>query len=217
MRCTANPSYLHSLQQLRKDLSPGGKHPVRKLIADGMEEWFRTGSALDTDLSLYPEHLRGTIRSALEDQGCIGWGQAAHGFLSKAWTHLACQDMLRRDRHEPDAGLRRMRTIISSIYDHSTRIWLARNEQLHSNEDILNRDIRSTEIAEIKALHKLPHLLRAGDRHYCATRSLDRLLSSPASTRRWWLRRVRTSIEEHKKDGGRQSLITSYFATSSDA
>ena len=153
LRCTANPSFIPSLQQLRKDLSPGGKHPVRKLIADGIEGWSRTGSSLESDLSLYPEHLRDTISSASEDQGCIGWGQAAHGFLSKTWTHLACKDMLRHDRHESDVGLRRMRSIISAISGHSTRIWLARNEKLHSNEGNVNRDIRSTELAEIKALH----------------------------------------------------------------
>ena len=92
------------------------------------------------------------MESALEDQRSIGWGHAVHGFLSQEWSNLACQDMLMINRQEPDAGLRRMRTIIAAIYKHSTRIWLARNVVLHSNEDIVNRDIRSAEIAEIKAL-----------------------------------------------------------------
>ena len=151
------------------------------------------------DLDSYPAHLRGYIETARRDQRRIGWSMAAHGFLSKSWTHLACQDMHIPDRLEVQAGHNRIRSIIAALYGHSSRIWLARNEVLHSNNESILRGIRSTEVAEIKALYQKPHLLRAGDRHYCQ-RSLDRLLSGSAATRRRWLRRVRRSLEEHRKD-----------------
>jgi hypothetical protein len=60
---------------------------------------------------------------------------------------------------EVTAGVQRMRTCISAIYDHVTRIWTARNEVLHSADDDDQINIRSTEIAEIKALYRQPHLL----------------------------------------------------------
>ena len=153
--------------------------------------------------------------TARRDQERIGWSMAAHGFLSKSWTHLASQDMNIPARLEVQAGgHNRIRSIIAALYGHSSRMWLSRNEVLHSDDESILRDIRSTEVAEIKALYKKPYLLRAGDRHYCQ-RSLDRLLSGSAATRRRWLRRVRKSIEEYRKDGGRQSVMTSYFSTRS--
>jgi hypothetical protein len=99
---------------------------------------------------------------------------------------------------------------IKALYEHSRRLWLVRNEVLHKQDDIQLRDIRSKEIAEIKQYHSQPHMVRAGDRHYCE-RSLQKLLSASDSTRRRWLRRIRKSRDEHKRDGGQQRLLTTYY------
>ena len=160
--------------------------------------------------------MRLNIAQAINAQDSIGWDSAAHGLLSKQWSQIACQDILSTDRRDDYGGQSRMKTIITAVYEHSTRLWMSRNTTLHSNEDATIQDIRSVETAEIKALYRQPHLLKAEDRHYC-DRSLDTLLTGPASTRRRWLRRVRKSIAEHKQDGGRQSLITSFFTTTTDA
>ena len=121
-------------------------------------------------------------------------------------------DMHTSGKLDRTKGAARMRPCITAIHDHSQRLWLARNSALHATDDDTVRDIRSSENAEIKDLYKQPHLLRAGDRHYCE-RSLDRLLNGPPSTRRRWLRRVKKSIAEHLRDGGHQTLITGYLHT----
>ena len=116
-------------------------------------------------------------------------------------------------KKDSTTGLQRMRTCISAIYDHATRIWKARNEVLHSKDDDEQMYISSTEIAEIKALYRQPHcLLQTCDHHDCE-RSMGSLINGSFSLRRRWLRRVRKSNAENDlDDGGRQSLITHYFA-----
>ena len=105
---------------------------------------------------------------------------AAGFFVTREMPTLSCQDMYLPERKEKDMDAQRMRALISAIYDHSDRLWRARNEALHSNNVELNMDMRSEEIAEIRALHSKPHLLGAGDRHYCE-RSLDKLFKGLAS------------------------------------
>jgi hypothetical protein len=209
LQCENNPVHYSSLAQFRKDVVTDDTHPARFLFADGIEQWCNSQSISILE-SQYPRHLHPLIVELLTQQESIGWEEAASGFLSKSWLSLAQCDMYDPDRRDKHEGHLRMRQMISAIYNHSTRIWKARNEVLHSKTDVQQREIRSAETAEIQDLYQKPHLLRAGDRHYCE-RSLERLLDGPARTRRKWLRRVRKSIEEQSKDGGIQARITSYF------
>jgi hypothetical protein len=41
---------------------------------------------------------------------------------------------------------------------------------------------------------------------------MDSIINGSSSIRRRWLRSVRKSIKENEQDGGRQALITTYFA-----
>ena len=211
LRCTQNPSFDSSLRQLRKDLVTADTHPLRYLMADGIEHWSKSQPFQPTTMQ-FPCHLHSTIQAALAAQHQIGWEAALSGFLSQQWGSLAMHDMHTSGKLDRTKGAARMRTCITAIHDHSQRLWLARNSALHATDDDTVRDIRSSENAEIKDLYKQPHLLRAGDRHYCE-RSLDRLLNGPPSTRRRWLRRVKKSIAEHLRDGGHQTLITGYLHT----
>jgi hypothetical protein len=90
-------------------------------------------------------------------------------------------------------------------YMHSQRMWIARHGVLHSHEDAQLSNVRSPEAPEIRELYQQPHLLRAGDRHFCE-RSLDRLLNGPPSMRRRCLWRVRKYTGKHRRDGGRHFL-----------
>ena len=211
LQCAANPAFLSSLRQLRRDLITGDTHPIRYLLADGIEHWTKLSGEFSPVLSQYPSHLRGKMEEALESQHRIGWYEATSGLLSCHWSSLSCCAMHDSGKTDVNAGAQRMRTCISAIYDHVTRIWTARNEVLHSADDDDQINIRSTEIAEIKALYRQPHLLRVCDRHYCE-RPMDSIINGSSSIRRRWLRSVRKSIKENEQDGGRQALITTYFA-----
>jgi hypothetical protein len=210
LQCDKNPVHYKSLQQLRRDIVNNDTHPVRYLLIEGLEQWSHT-EQISSDISQFPTHLHLSIRDAMESQTNIGWEEALSGFLSTKWARLACCDMYNPDVLDKGAGNHRMRECITAIYNHARRLWMARNEVLHSTDDEHQQSIRSVEIAEIKDMFSKPHLLRAGDRHYCE-RSMDKLIEGSASTRRKWLRRVRKSIAEQKRDGGIQSQITSYFA-----
>ena len=211
LRCENNPEYLTSLRQLRRDIDTGDTHPMRYLLVEGIEHWIKSSRKFTPALSQYPLHLRETIGKALESQDQIGWREAAYGFLSCYWSSLACCDMHEQGKLDKSAGAKRMKTCISAIYEHVTRIWKARNGVLHSKDDEGQNQIRSAEVAEIKALFQNPHLLRVCDRHLC-DRSMESIIHGPISLQRRWIRKVRRSIAENERDGGRQSLITQYFA-----
>ena len=159
--------------------------------------------------SEFPVHFHDTIKAALASQARIGWYQAMKGYLSKYWTILATMDMYHPTAKDPQPGNARMRTITNSIYKYTRAIWLSRNLALHATDDAEAANIRSSELAEIRHYHANPNLLQFGDRHLCS-RSLPRLLAGSASTRRRWLRRVKSSIAEYQRDGRRQSRITSF-------
>ncbi|KAI2501729.1 hypothetical protein MHU86_12735 [Fragilaria crotonensis] len=211
LRCSSNPEYNTSLRQLRQELVTKDTHPLRYLLVEGIEHWTTSTSQFAPDIQQYSSHLRAPIAEALESQSSIGWKEAISGLLSKSWFRLSCLDMYNTERIDTATGWKRMRSCMTALYDHATRMWTARNEILHTPGDDEQLHIRSAEIAEIQTLHKQPHLLRPGDRHYCE-RSLERLVNGSASNRRRWLRRVRRSIEDNKLDGGSQSLITNYFS-----
>lgn len=131
--------------------------------------------------------------------------------LSRHWSSLACCDMHVPGKLDMSDGTKRMRTCISAIYDHATHIWKAWNGVLHSKDDDEQNQIRSMEVAEIKALFQNPHLLRLCDRHLCG-RSMESIIHGLLLLQRRWIRKARRSIVENELDGGRQSLITQYFA-----
>ena len=209
LRCRENPAFSSSMKQLRREMVTGDAHPFRYILMEGIERW-SNNQTFSPQISQFPRHLHDHIEAALEAQLCIGWEEALSGFLSKQWSTLSSLEMYHSNHTDVALGMNRMRVCISSIYAHSQRMWIARNGVLHSNDDEQQLTIRSVEAAEIRSLYRKPHLLREGDRHYCE-RSLDRLLNGPPSTRRRWLRRVRKSMDEQRRDGGRQSLITNYF------
>ena len=159
----------------------------------------------------FPPHFSPLLQDALNAQQSIGWENAVKGLFSSRWRHLAALDMYSATCFDTTKGSSRMRSIIQSTHDFTYHIWLARNSALHQKDDADLARIRSAELAEIRHYHSSPHLLRFADRHYCS-RSLDRLLSGSASTRRRWLRRVKHSILARERDNLRQSRITSFFS-----
>ena len=211
LQCTANAEIQTSLGQLKTDLHSTEVHPVRYLISQGIIHWTTSppGTPFSPSLSEYPSKFLPLLSAALAAQESIGWDRALKGFLSRHWTLAAQHSMYTasRDRREGDI---RIKSVLKGIHAHTRRLWTARNTALHSEQETVLADIRSQEVAEIRHYYSRPHLLRAADQHYC-TRSLSRLLSSSASTRRRWLRLVKRSSAELTKDGTCQSRITSFF------
>ena len=103
-----------------------------------------------------------------------------------------------------------MTQIHLALSSHIRRLWLSRNEVLHSTTDDAMATIRSAETVEIMHYHSHPHLLRTGDQHYYR-RSLSKLLAGTPATRRRWLRKVKQSSAELTKDGTSQTLLTNFF------
>ena len=138
------------------------------------------------------------------------WDYAMKGYLSTTWSLLAQMGMSSPTR-DLRTGDQRIRSLLRCVHGHTRRPWLSRNSVLHSDSDATMADIRSQEVSEIKFYHSHPELLLSSDQHLCQ-RSLTRLLSGSASTRRRWLRMVKRSTTDMTKDGTRQSRITSFFA-----
>ena len=209
--CTDNPDHLTSLATLKSDMLTNDIHPVRYLLYDGIHHWSTmSDDPFDPQLTQYPPHFQPLLSRALEEQSQIGWEFALKGYLSNTWSLIAQQGM-DSPSHDLRNGEKRIRSILTSIYSHTRRIWLSRNSVLHSHNDSTLADIRSQEIAEIKFYHSRPELLLSADQHLCQ-RSLSRLLSGSSSTRRRWLSMVKRSSIDMTKDGTRQSRITSFFA-----
>jgi hypothetical protein len=213
LQCSSNPEFTSSLEKLRERICQHETHPVCHLLYAGI--WhFATQPhiSFQPDLESYPAHLRSSLSDALESQSEIGWYQATKGLLSKKWRELASQSMFQVGQIDATKGLTSMLRIMNAIHDHSIRMWLSRNQVLHSKEDTDLDRIRSAATAEITLMHGQPEFMCTADRYLCS-RSLSSLLSSSPSTRRRWLSRVKVSRERHSKDGTRQPLITSFFRT----
>ena len=210
LRCKSNPSYLSSVSSLRSDILTKDVHPVRYLLAAGLCQTLADADAhFDHPLHQFPPHFHDIASHALSQQQSIGWTHALKGYLSKQWGAMAQFDMhsTKRDQRK---GAQRMRSILTAISSHIRRLWMARNDCLHSKKDKDLDSIRSAESAEIRYYHSRPHLLRMADQHYCL-RPLDRILSGTPATRRRWLRKVKQSSAELTKDGTTQTLVTTYF------
>ena len=210
LQCRCNKVFQPSLETLRSDICKVS-HPASHLIYSGLYSFFTQPDApFEPAIDSYPEHLRSLIMEALSSQRDIGWHQATKGFLSKKWRELASKSLYNIGNSDQTKGLQSMKSTLDAIHAHCIRIWLSRNQALHSNDDDAVQEIRSAERAEIQLLHGQPDSMRTADRYLCS-RSLQKLLDSSPSTCRRWLRRVKASRELHSKDGSQQSLITSFF------
>jgi hypothetical protein len=209
LRCKSNPSHDSSLSTLRSDILNHDSHPVRYLLADGFCHFFTSDTPFSPSIAQFPPHFQDHIPEALSNQHTIGWSNSIKGYLSKSWGNMAQYDMHRNSRDKRMGDLR-MKQIHVALSSHVRRLWLSRNDSLHSTDDATLATIRSAETVEIMHYYSNPNLLRTGDQHYCR-RSLSKLLSGTPATRRRWLRKVRQSSAELTKDGTSQTLLTTFF------
>jgi hypothetical protein len=194
---------------MRSDILNHDVHPVRYLLADGICHFATSDTLFSPPTEQFPPHFRDLIPDTLLHQHTIGWLNSTKGYLSKHWGVMAQYDMHRNTRDKITGDLR-MKQIHLAISSHIRRLWLSRNEVLHSTDDATLATVRSTETVEIIHYHSHPNLLRTGDQHYCR-RSLSKLLAGTPATRRRWLRKVKQSSAELTKDGTSQTLLTSFF------
>jgi hypothetical protein len=108
------------------------------------------------------------------------------------------------------ASKRRIRDAIQRLHSRNYSMWKGRNNALHGTSENEPLSIYTLELSAIRHYHSRPHLLAAGDRHYCA-RSLISILCSSPSIRRCWLLRVRQAQAAYIKDGSQQTQMTMCF------
>ena len=211
LRCVSNPQQAAGLSTMQSSITKDPHHPAGRLLIAGIKHWIHQHDEEFTpDLRGYPTHMLPSIKSALKSQARIGWLQALKGFLSKEWTHLATLDIDHPTRSDEVLGSRRIQQLVQAFYTYNQTMWSSRNAVLHSADSSTMIDIRSTELAEIRHYLQHPTLLLSADRHLCEW-SIDKLTHVSGSTRRRWLRRVKSSCEKATRDGTRQPLITSFF------
>jgi hypothetical protein len=100
--------------------------------------------------------------------------------------------------------------VLTALHTTTRDIWLSRNKSLHDCSDAIAKEIKSSELAEIRHFHSQPHLLPTGDQHYCE-RSLQSLLCSSYSVRRRWLKHIRTARANKLRQGLLQTNISNFF------
>lgn len=216
LTCHHNVSLLESLKSLQTELCGNNIHPACHLLHSGLHHGLhhfcsQQEGPFNPNLEAFPAHLHWSMREALDSQAKIGWFQATKGFLSSRWRDLAAMAMFQPGARDEIKGNSCICIIVQGIYEHSMRLWKSRNDMLHNKtESELSSIRRSSETAEIISIYEKPELLRFSDRYLCS-RPLEQLLSSAPSTRRRWLRRVKSSRDLHDRDGAQQSLITAFF------
>ena len=122
------------------------------------------------------------IQRAIASQARIGWYQATKGLLSKHWYSLASLDMHHPSKTDATRGAHTMHQVIHGVFAHNLRLWIKRNEVLHSAEVPNGADIRFAETAAICRIHGDPDLLCMADRHMC-NKPLESLLGGTGATR----------------------------------
>jgi hypothetical protein len=208
-----NPEADLAMQTLRKTILPSDDiHPMGYLLPEGIQHWIKHPDLpFKPDTHSYPPHLKAHIQKALLSQERIGWNNCLKGFMSLEWSNLAKLDMISPSKDEHGKGAHHIRTIITAIHTFTRNIWLVRNKALHEVEEINATTTATTaEQIEISYYHTRPNLLRFDDRHLC-DRNLNQLLTGSSSTRRQWLRLVKSSVQTHAIDGKRQTTIQSFF------
>jgi hypothetical protein len=105
----------------------------------------------------------------------------------------------------------RIQDAIHRLHSQNYRMWKGHNNALHggTSENELSI-IYTLESFAIRHYHSQPHLLAAGDCHYCA-HSLISILHSSPSTQCCWLLRVWRARAAYIKDGRQQTQMTMYF------
>ena len=157
LSCPDNPCFQSSLKTLQSDLSATNNLAGILLFSGIQHTLSNTAESFTPDLSTFPPaHLLAPIRSALAAQARIGWQHALTGFLSVECRRLAGMNQSTPTNDET-LGLSRMRKVIHGIHSHVLRQWTSRNVVLHESNDSSLVNIRSAELAEIRALHGNPH------------------------------------------------------------
>jgi hypothetical protein len=191
-------------------MSPINPHPVFTIIKGGLISWLNDDAAYNVDLKNFPTKFRLSATKGLADQLSIGWESALKGYLSVEWRHMATVDMFDGTPPHDGRGMQIIKTILKATHQFTQAIWNSRNDVLHGSNDNELQNIRQIEIAEITDIHGHPELVPAGDRHYCE-QTLNHILARAPSTRRRWLRHMRSARLRFTKEGQRQELITTFF------
>ena len=191
LKCDCNQGRAAAISKLKSDICLNDIHPVRYILSAGVAHFLTDSmTPFAQDVTEFPAHFHVIIKLALASQGRIGWQHAVKGYLSKQWSSLAQMDMYHSTKTDMQKGASRMQSILNGLSNFTRQIWLTRNAHLHDKDAVAVANIRSAETAEIRHYHDNSHLLMFADRHVCS-RSLSRLLTGSASTRRRWLRRVK--------------------------
>jgi hypothetical protein len=162
------------------------------------------------ELDTIPSKFQDSVNKCLIDQAAIGWDAAIKGYLSVEWRFKASLGPADGDNAHEGRGFQTIRTILKSFHDFTQAIWQSRNQELHGKQEMETKLIRQTEIAEITELHGHPELVPAGDRHY-SEQPLGNILARAPSTRRRWLRHMRSARRRFLNEGSRQPLMTEFF------
>jgi hypothetical protein len=210
LQCKKNPVREKCISSFRKAMSPINPHPVFTILKGGIISWLQAEEEYNVDVDIFPTKFRPSATKGLEDQTTIGWEFAIKGYLSVEWRYMANVDMFDGTSQQEGSGLHIIKTILKATHQLTQAIWHSRNEVLHGSDGITLKNIRQIEIAEIIDIHGHPELVPAGDRHYCE-QTLKNILERAPSTRRRWLRHMRSARLRFTKEGQRQALITTFF------
>ncbi|KAI2511186.1 hypothetical protein MHU86_3151 [Fragilaria crotonensis] len=210
LQCEANPSHDKSLKTFRAAMAALTHHPVHQIITSRITAWIKKETPASIDIAEFPSKFRVGLKKALQDQDDMGWEQALKGFLSVEWRHLLTYGIGDNETEPARVGLKRFKSILKAFSELANSLWKARNQVLHGSNEKDMQAIRNAEDAEIRDMYQHPELIPASDRHYCE-QSLSIILGRSATSRRRWLRFMRLARARLKRDGQRQTLITSFF------
>lgn len=212
LQCKSNPEREASIKTFRSTMASREYHPVFRVITISVIAWLN--QTVDViDINEFPSKFRDGLLKALQDQDEIGWEQAIKGFLSVEWRYLLTLGIGDQETEPERVGVQRIRFLLKTFNELAYSLWTARNQTLHGTSEDGMKAVRQEELAEIKEMYQHPELIPAADQHYCEQPLHSILSRSPASRRRW-LRFMRMARARLTRDGQRQTLITSFFRTS---
>ncbi|KAI2497596.1 hypothetical protein MHU86_16902 [Fragilaria crotonensis] len=133
-----------------------------------------------------------------------GWQGQAKGLLQVLWERgWIDEGNLEKYSMDPATkGANRIRKcLLTAIHTFTRQLWLARNAVHHADTVATTTAIACTaEQIEVSYYHQRPQLLRFDDRHLC-DRNLQQLMTgSSPTTRRRWLRLVKSSATTHTQE-----------------
>lgn len=111
------------------------------------------------------------------EQFTIGWDRFLYGLISHNICHLQMQ-------HHPSGYCRWRISLLTTLWKYCHQFWLARNQRKHAPEDttLLDTKIRNEWKKGKANLHQSAHYLLRG--------SLEKLLTSPISHRKEWIKLI---------------------------